>query len=103
MEVLLGEFKCLMDGCLDMRSSTEGNAVAQGNNDGDNDTKGVTDNSDISSTVDKTLENSVSLSPELARAYEKSLDTRWKIKEHSSINTLYQQFFNSNTEEQERR
>ena len=103
MEVLLGEFKCLMDGCLDTTSSNNGNDQAEAHSGADKVMNSTNDNSNITSAVDKTLEGSVTLSPELARAYEKPLDTRWNIKEQASIHTLYQQFFNANTEEQERR
>ena len=103
MEALLGEFKCLMDGCLDMTSSIEENEeVQKSNNDNKKDVNGENNSSDTSSAVHK-KGDSVSLSPELARAYEKPLDTRWKIKDQTSINALYQQFFNVNAEDQERR
>ena len=104
MEALLGEFKCLMDGCLDMTSPMAANDQVQtSNNDNKQDENGENNSSDTSSAVHKSLGDSVSLSPELARAYEKPLDTRWKIKDQTSINALYQQFFNVNTEDQERR
>ena len=104
MEALLGEFKCLMDGCLDMKSSSqEKNEVQKSNNNPETDASSENTNSDAPSTAPKNLEDSVSLSPELARAYEKPLDTRWKMKDQSSINALYQQFFSFSGEDQERR
>ena len=104
MEALLGEFKCLMDGCLDTKSSSEDKyEVQKSNNNPENIINNVINNSDTSSAALKSSEDLVSLSPELARAYEKALDTRWKMKDQSSINALYQQFFSSNGEDQERR
>jgi hypothetical protein len=104
MEALLGEFKCLMDGCLDTKSSAEDkNEVQKSNNNPESDANNEINNSDTSSTALKNSDELVSLSPELARAYEKPLDTRWKIKDQSSINALYQQFFSFNGEDQERR
>ena len=102
MEALLGEFKCLMDGCLDVKASEEINEVQKRNNNPETDMNGENNlKNDTSSDAHKELE--VSLSPELSRAYEKPLDTRWKMKDNSSINTLYQQFFNLNADEQEKR
>ena len=98
MEALLGEFKCLMDGCLDIKSSEDTIEVQNRNNNPETSINGE-NNHDNSSQKD--LE--VSLSPELSRAYEKPLHTRWKMKDQDSINTLYQQFFSLNGEEPDKR
>ena len=107
MEALLGEFKCLMDGCLDVNPiTTEDNQKVQNtNNNPDNIVNGdsVPNVKLQSDKLQKDTDAVVSLSPELARAYDKSLDTRWKIKEQSNINPLYQQYFSFSNEDQERR
>ena len=101
MEALLGEFKCLMDGCLEVKSSEDTNEVQSRNNNPETVINGESNSDNRSKAAHKELE--LSLSPELYRAYEKSLDTRWKMKAHSSINTLYQQFFSLDAEDQEKR
>ena len=98
MEALLGEFKCLMDGCLEVKSSKDTTEVQNRNN---NPETGINGENNLDNSSQKDLE--VSLSPELSRAYEKSLDTRWKLKDQNSINTLYQQFFSLNGEEPDKR
>ena len=105
MEALLGEFKCLMDGCLDLKPSIEEDNKVQNSNVSPDEhnvnSEPIKDNT--SSAAKKDAAEFVSLSPELSRAYEKSLDTRWKMKEESSINPLYQQYFSFNNEEEEKR
>ena len=103
MEALLGEFKCLMDGCLEVKSREDINEVQNRNNNPETFVNGENSNLDSSSQQSAQKELELSLSPELSRAYEKPLDTRWKMKDHSNINTLYQQYFSLNEEEQEKR
>ena len=107
MEALLGEFKCLMDGCLDINSITTevDKKVQNPNNNPDNIVNGdsIPNVKLQSDKLQKDTDAVVSLSPELARAYDKSLDTRWKIKEQANINPLYQQYFSFSNEDQERR
>ena len=101
MEALLGEFKCLMDGCLEVKTSEDTNEVQNRNNNPETVINGESNSDNRSKSAHKELE--LSLSPELSRAYEKSLDTRWMMKAHSNINTLYQQFFSLDVEDQEKR
>ena len=105
MEALLGEFKCLMDGCLDLKPSIEEDNKVQNSNvsPDEHNVNSETIKDNTSSAAKKDTAEIVSLSPELSRAYEKSLDTRWKMKEESSINPLYQQYFSFNNEEEEKR
>ena len=105
MEALLGEFKCLMDGCLDLKPSIEEDNKVQNSNiiPDEHNVNNETIKDNTSSAAKKDTAEIVSLSPELSRAYEKSLDTRWKMKEESSINPLYQQYFSFNNEEEEKR
>ena len=69
MELLLGEFKCLTDSCLKLNNSPS---------------------SDVIEGEDPL---SISLSPEICRAFETSTDETWKMADNSEISPLYQYFF----------
>ncbi len=69
MELLLGEFKCLADSCLKLNNSPS---------------------SDVIVGEDQL---SISLSPELCRAFETSTAETWKMVDNSEIGPLYQYFF----------
>ena len=82
MEVLLGEFKCLMDGCLHaFNNQQEGSSTE------------IDDITRKGGAVPAVPADVISISPELSRAYDQSRDQRWKVKAQAEVNSLYQHFF----------
>ena len=69
MELLMGEFKCLMASCLKLNNSPSDDVIV-----GED-------------------PSSINLSPEICRAFEIMTDKTWKMANCSEMNPLYKYFF----------